>query len=391
MNAKTKLRIRQLAIIMMAWVIFAVFMSVYDHLIIHSMNSIGPSYYYSFPYTLFSNCLSAVIGCLVGGSFLVFVINDKYDNKPFLHTVVVASGVYFAVIAVILMTITLMAFVRNQNSMSASVDLLRAFLTDESRIKNLLTWYVVVAITQVVLQLSKRFGEGNFLGIIKGDYNVAREEKKIFMFLDLNNSTTLAEELGDEKYHNMLRDFFSDISDEILNNRGRIYQYVGDEVVIQWDYLEGTNNDHCVKTFFDIKAKISRRAAYYLQRYGLTPTFKAGIHYGKVIAGEVGTVKREITYSGDVLNTTSRIVNMCSTLNTDLLVSSEFASILRSGRYGIQTHGAFALKGKNREVMLQSFFPLGMMPPSMRGDSDPRLNKLSSLGTQFQELERLLA
>lgn len=391
MNAKTKLRIRQLAIIMIAWVVFAICMSVYDHLIIHSMNTTGPSSFYSFPYALLSNSLSAVIGCLVGGSFLVFVINEKYDNKPFLHTVAVASGVYFAVIAIILFTITFIAFVRNQNSVSSSVDLLRTFLTDESRIKNVFTWYVVVAITQILLQLSKRFGEGNFLGIIKGDYNVAREEKKIFMFLDLNNSTALAEQLGDEKYHNMLRDFFSDISDEILNNRGRIYQYVGDEVVIQWDYQEGSNNDHCVKTFFDIKEKISRRASYYMLRYGVTPAFKAGIHYGRVIAGEVGTVKREITYSGDVLNTASRIMNMCSQLNTDLLVSSEFASILRSGRYGLQTHGAFALKGKNREVMLQSFFPLGMMPASIRGNSDPRLNKLSSLGTQFQELERLLA
>ena len=39
----------------------------------------------------------------------------------------------------------------------------------------------------------------------------------------------------------------------------------------------------------------------YLQKYNVVPRFKAGAHIGNAIAGEIGIIKRDITYSGDVL------------------------------------------------------------------------------------------
>ena len=39
----------------------------------------------------------------------------------------------------------------------------------------------------------------------------------------------------------------------------------------------------------------------------MIPAFKAGIHTGDVIAGEVGIIKRDIPYSGDAFNTTAEI------------------------------------------------------------------------------------
>lgn len=360
MSTKTKLQFRQLLILTVAWLVFAIVMTLYDHLVIHSMNANGASSFYSFPYALLSNCISALIGGLTGGSFLIFVINTRFDNKPILSTLLTATAVYLGVIAIIVIVITSIAYLHGMATSTGASDswnVVKRFLADDTRIKNVFTWYCVVAITQVIFQISKRFGEGNLLRILKGEYNVAHHEKKIFMFLDLNDSTTLAERLGDEQYHNMLRDFFADISDDIINNGGRIYQYVGDEVVIQWDYQDGDFNDRCVKTFFDIKERMLREEQKYLKRYGLLPSFKAGLHCGRVIAGEVGTVKREITYSGDVLNTAARIMAMCGRLNTDLLVSSELASVL-GDRYEFHTHGSFALKGKERAVTLQSYHPL---------------------------------
>ena len=41
------------------------------------------------------------------------------------------------------------------------------------------------------------------------------------------------------------------------------------------------------KTITDLKEK-------YISKYGFVPDFKAGLHYGKVIAGEIGIIKREI-------------------------------------------------------------------------------------------------
>ena len=177
--------------------------------------------------------------------------------------------------------------------------------------------------TQLLLQVNSKFGQADFWDIIRGRYNRPQKDKRIFMFLDINSSTTIAEKLGDENYHALLKDFFADITVPILENKGSIYQYVGDEVVIAWNYEDGKENLHCLRCFFDMKLHIQQLKEKYINRYGLVPTFKAGIHCGSVVAGEIGIIKRDITYSGDVLNTTSRILNKCSELKEEVIASSD--------------------------------------------------------------------
>lgn len=58
-----------------------------------------------------------------------------------------------------------------------------------------------------------------------------------------------------------------------------------------------------------------------MSRYGLLPEFKAGMHGGKVITGELGYNRREIAYMGDVLNTTARIEESCKKYGVKFLVS----------------------------------------------------------------------
>ncbi len=93
--------------------------------------------------------------------------------------------------------------------------------------------------------------------------------------------------------------------------------------------------------------------------YGLIPTFKAGIHCGSVIVGEVGIIKRDITYSGDVLNTTSRILNKCGEFKEEVIASTELLSELHlSNDYFSRPLGAIKLKGKQNEVLLNALIPI---------------------------------
>lgn len=175
--------------------------------------------------------------------------------------------------------------------------------------------------------------------------------ERIFMFLDLNSSTAIAESLGHNKYFNFLNDFFSDISDPIFDWEGEVYQYVGDEVVITWDPARGFQNNACVKCFYAIIDKIDEKEGYYFDRYGVKPVFKAGMHMGIVTTGVVGAVKKEIVYTGDVLNTTSRLEALCNGYGEKLLISGAI-----NERLGIEKCverdliGSIALKGKNKQV-----------------------------------------
>lgn len=179
------------------------------------------------------------------------------------------------------------------------------------------------------------------------------ELSRIFMFLDLRSSTQIAEKLGHVKYFSLLNDFFADISDPIVENHGEIYQYVGDEVVVSWEMEKGIEHAHCLKCFFQISDKIDMLKQQYIERYGLKPKFKAGMHFGKVSQGSVGTIKKEIVYSGEVLNTASRIEELCNRYRVNLLVSKDLADMLPIDDSHITKEiGSINLRGKQEAITL---------------------------------------
>lgn len=283
------------------------------------------------------NMAAGFIGAVVGGSLLVFYVNVRFRDKSYGHTIITVALSFIGV--VLLVNVAMRIFV-------SEPDNYRLF-------KNGLVWAIVVVITQLFLQINSKFGQGVFWNFLRGKYHTPKEERRIFMFLDLNSSTTIAEQLGDKKYHAFLKDLFSDITNPILDNKGEIYQYVGDEVIVAWKYEDGIDNSKCIQCFFDIKQSLQQLSDKYLRQYDVVPVFKAGIHCGKVVAGEVGIIKRDITYSGDVLNTTSRIQGMCREFNEEVIVSGDLVSELRlTGHYAVQALGAIRLKGKQKEMQL---------------------------------------
>jgi adenylate cyclase len=308
------------------------------------------------------NLGSALIGALLGGSFLVFFVNARYHNQPYGKTILAVSVSYIFIILLIIGVIGISSaqFQTGRNITDPITrEAFNKFLLDSSRAKNIMVWFVVVAITQLLLQINSKFGPGSLGNIIRGKYNTPQEEKRIFMFLDLNSSTTIAEKLGDETYHAFLKDFFADITNPILDNKGEIYQYVGDEVVVAWKYADGIENSQCVRCFFDIKLHIGKMKEKYFNKYGIVPSFKAGIHCGTVVAGEVGIIKRDITYSGNVLNTTSRIQSMCKEFQEEIIASTDLLKELRlTNQYSVQALGSIKLRGKQNEISLSTLKPL---------------------------------
>ena len=179
------------------------------------------------------------------------------------------------------------------------------------------------------------------------------EVERVFMFLDIRSSTTIAEELGHVQYFELLNDFFRDIAEPISNNKGQIYQYVGDEVVVSWPIEDGLTRANCIQCYFDIVDIIGDLTDKYKRKYDLKPSFKAGMHYGKVSTGTVGTLKKEIIYTGDVLNTASRIEGLCNKHNVDLLLSKSLVDILPLNKAFLPKRiGEISLRGKSTEIML---------------------------------------
>jgi adenylate cyclase len=217
----------------------------------------------------------------------------------------------------------------------------------------LMYFTVAVVVCLFYTEVSDNIGQAVLLNFFTGKYHQPVEEERIFMFLDMKSSTTIAEKLGHVKYFSMLKEYYSDLSDPIIQNGGEIYQYVGDEVVVTWKYTEGLINNDCVNCFFAMKKSLSNQTEKYESEFGAVPTFKAGIHLGRVTTGEIGVIKKEIIFTGDVLNTTARIQGLCNKYNADLLVSEKLATSLNLGRtFQFRTLGETELRGRNEKINL---------------------------------------
>ena len=220
----------------------------------------------------------------------------------------------------------------------------------------LLTGYGILSLfTSLFYQLSNKIGRPALLRLLLGRYHHPVAERRIFLFVDVKGSTALAEELGNERYSHLIRDFFFDMGAPIVAFRGEIYQYVGDEVVVTWPWPTGLRDARCVRCFFAMQQAINRRRAYYLRTYGTVPTFKAGLHGGPVMATQVGAIKTELVFHGDVLNTTARIEAQCNALNSRLLLSAALYDALpHPAGFRFQALGEFTLRGKAGTVALYS-------------------------------------
>ena len=283
--------------------------------------------------------LAVFPGALVG--FVdEFVLRPKFKRKRFIYALIFRTFILTLIIAVALLILGLLIGYRSwQGFFKTSL-----FYAGQT----------LLAIS--IFQIRRFVGRGRIIPFITGKYSHPTWENNLIMFVDLKASTTLADSLDSKIYSEFIRDFISDISEPIYLYQGRIYQYVGDEVVVYWK--RNTNkrkNTRPIRCFVGMMNIIEKRKAYYMERYGILPEFKAGLHGGPLIVAEVGELKKEIAFHGRVMNTTARIQKKCNSLNTNFLVSDYIISQTELAPDFVPfTEGKFLLKGKVEKVELFS-------------------------------------
>ncbi len=226
-----------------------------------------------------------------------------------------------------------------------------AFIQTDIALSLLVYMFLLSILLNFFRQLGNHFGHGLILNFITGRYSQVKEEHRTFMFIDLDNSTTLAEQLGHVKYSRFLKRCFDDLSDILPRYEADVYQYVGDEVVLTW--LTPTIKPHIdlLALYFDFQKKLQAEASNYQKKFGVVPTFKASLHSGLVSITQIGRHRKELAYHGDVLNTASRVLGLASTLRKTLLLTTPLVDTIHSGSdYEIQFIDTILLRGKKEKV-----------------------------------------
>jgi adenylate cyclase len=204
------------------------------------------------------------------------------------------------------------------------------------------------------IQVRRLVGPGVFWPLLIGRYQRPRTEVQVFLFMDLESSTTLAESLGHERYSEFLQSCFRDLTDVALKNDARVYQYIGDEVVLHWPAADPQAPANAVRSFFGFAETLRNRAPEYESRFGARPVFRGGVGAGSVTVAEIGEIKRSIAFIGDPLNTAARILELCKQNDGELFVPDDiWKAVAADPAYESPWAGDVLLRGKEERVAVR--------------------------------------
>lgn len=307
--------------------------------------------------------LGGIIVGIILGTIDIFFARRPLRKRSFGFLVLTKGFIYVGSIIVVITAVRIVTdlTVDHMNLRQMLQDLF-IFFRQKFLISMLICALFVSFFVNFMKQVSQKFGPGIMIPMFLGKYYKPKKEERIFMFLDLRDSTTHAETLGDVKYSELMQDSFYDLATQVEKHEAEIYQYVGDEAVLNWKMRNGIKDFNCLKIYFAFDRRLKSRSDHYNRKYGFVPVFKAGINGGNVIVAEIGEIKKEIAYHGDVLNTAARIEAQCNVYGKNLLISETLLQCWsedeqRMSDFIFQPIGSVELKGKLTPVTIYRVEP----------------------------------
>ncbi len=197
-------------------------------------------------------------------------------------------------------------------------------------------------------------GSGVLLAFVAGRYYRPRVEERALLFIDMRSSTAIAERLGELRFLDFLNRFITDLSLAIAEAGGDVHKYVGDEVIATWRLAAGLNEAGCVRACFSALDRLAARGPAYVSEFGLTADFRAALHCGPVVVGELGYLKKEIALIGDTMNTAARIEQACRDTDCRVLASAALLDRLAALPVGVTRRalGPLPMRGKSQAIEL---------------------------------------
>ena len=292
------------------------------------------------------------ISLCMGYALVLLLKNILRNSSVFINIVIKTLILIIAALALnFLIHITYVIWIDKKSIATAANSFYTHTFQGTWLLEKMPEWFILFILTQVIIEFIEKYSPGIFFAIFFGKYLKPKNEYLIIMFIDLKNSTPIAEKMDNISYFRFIREFIYHISTALLELGGRIYQYVGDEIIVSWPAKQ-KNYKNCIQALIAARKNIEKNGNRFRREYGFLPEFKVGIHYGEVTIGEIGVIKKDLAMSGDAMNTTARIRDACSELNQKFIVSKEFIEKSNLTDWQTEALGEFELKGKNTSIEL---------------------------------------
>jgi len=208
-------------------------------------------------------------------------------------------------------------------------------------------------VVSFLFEVNSLLGQNVLLSFVTGRYHRPQIEERVFLIMDMKNSTATAERLGEVDFHRLLNRLVTDLGGPIVLRNGQIYKYVGDELIVTWPLARGLKDATCVHACFAARARLVAHGADYEREFGTAVQVRASLHCGPVVVGEMGSVKKEIALLGDTLNTAARLVDACRERDESVIASVDLLDrlVLPPG-IEARSLGLIRLRGKEQAIGL---------------------------------------
>ncbi|MBV8187702.1 MAG: adenylate/guanylate cyclase domain-containing protein [Alphaproteobacteria bacterium] len=215
-----------------------------------------------------------------------------------------------------------------------------------------------IADTLVEVYLGRDAGRRVLEGRIQR--GVADRIEAALWFSDLRSYTTITDSAPPGEIIPLLNDYAEAVITSIHEAGGDVLKLIGDGTLAL--FRADDSAEACRKAL--TAEEILRRRVRELNKKRkaaerpVTTTY-AGLHFGEVFYGNVGSVDRlDFTVVGPAVNETSRIASMCRSVDRPVLISSTFADLLpMQERLRLVSVGRFALRGVSHATELFTLDP----------------------------------
>jgi len=186
--------------------------------------------------------------------------------------------------------------------------------------------------------------------ITRGDIE---QTEAAILFSDIRGWTALNATKSPQEVLDVANRFFEVMSDAVDNNDGEILKFLGDGVLARFP----SDGSEAAKVAACRKALSAAHAAQGIAELAELPVpFGIGIHYGRLLYGNVGARERiDFTVMGQSVNIAARVEAFCGRLDRAVLVSADVAAVLEQPLEHVATE---QLKGLDTPMALYSPRPL---------------------------------
>lgn len=256
----------------------------------------------------------ALVSCVMLGGLELFVfqgaLSERLNRLSFVALLAVRSAAY-AVIIIAIQLLQVGERIAGLSLQTSIADFWRSIAYSAA----------VSLVLNFGFSIATLIGPRVFMNFITGRYHSPVEEDRFVLFVDIAGSTGLAERLGGVGIHRFLDRTFRLLTESVVDYRGEVLNYVGDEIIVTWPEQNGAVDCRPLCCFLAMRRALQKAAPQFEREFGAVPQIRGSLHFGPVIIGEIGDVKPAIVFNGDVMNTAARLEELSRKVDGGFLAS----------------------------------------------------------------------